>query len=44
MSSFYLWFQTEMLETEILCKYSEAVDGIQVAIDTDLDNVADEKK
>jgi len=35
---------TEMLETEILCKYSEAVDGIQVAIDTDLDNVEDIKK
>ena len=33
-----------MLETEIICKYSESIDGIQVAVKTELDNVDDTKK
>ena len=33
-----------MLETAVVCNYELTVDGIAVAIDTELDAVADENK
>jgi len=35
---------TEMLETQILCQYKDSIEGIAVAINTDLDNVEADQK
>ena len=36
--------QTEMLETEIVCQYKDSIEGIPIAINTDLDNVEADQK
>lgn len=33
-----------MLETQILCQYKDSIEGIAVAINTDLDNVEADQK